>query len=291
MLYNIPYHKIDTVKRSNNIQDVNNMIKQLFFYLQVDQKAQEIEVQKAFSRQKKFKLLTDYYRSIIDVLIGSLYENDVATILQSYQLKPEFSNTVGQVINFNYYSKMKNADIVVQSLKDQLLYGFDVKFGTVWRKDTNTRNIYVTNSGITRDKLREIYDDFRKKLDSEYKIPLKKVYLLLVCYDMLSTVNFLGQSEFYQTVFKRVPTSIDKVMFVIDVDKLFIEVEKSDMNLLGYKFDYSSPYMIDNFLATGQSYYDTVHGHQYSIKLNSDIAVPFDKFIHDNLINTEIQEW
>lgn len=283
MLYNIPYHKIDSIKKSNNPVDITNIVKQLFFYLQVDQTAQHIELQKAFKQQKKYTSITDYYKSIIDVLIGSLYENDVSTILQSYQLKPQFANTIGQVINFTCYNKMKNADIVVQSLKDKLLYGFDVKFGTIWRKDTNMKNIYATNSGITRDKLKEIYDDFRQKLKYEYSTSLNKVYLLLVCYDMLSEVNFLGQSNFYQSVFQRVPNSIDKVMFVVDVDDLFT-IDNSDDNLSGYRFNYNSPYLLDNFLATNLSYYDTIHGHQYSIKLNSDIVMPLDKFIHDKLI-------
>ena len=287
MLYNIPYHIIDQVKKSTDSQEISDTVKKLFFYLQVDQLAQDLEVQEAFKRQKKFKTLTDYYKSLLDVLIGSLYENDVATVLQSYQLHPQFSNTVGQVVNLTHYSKMKNADIIVQSLKGNLLYGFDVKFGTIWRKDTNTKNIYATNSGITRDKLREIYDDFRKKLCKEYLAPLKKVYLLLVCYDMLSQVNFLGQSSLYQLVFNRVPNRIDKVMFVIDVDKLF----KQAVDLQGYVFDYRSPYLIDNFLATGLPFYDTSHGHQYSIKLNSEIVQPLDQFINDNLIINRLEEW
>lgn len=289
MLYNIPYHEIDAVKRSSE-QDIVNKVNELFYYLQVDQKAQELEVDRAFIRQKRYTTKSAFYRSIIDVLIGSLYENDVATILQSYQLKPEFSNTVGKVINFTYYDKMKNADVIVKSLKDNLLYGFDVKFGTIWRKDTNSKNIYVTNSGIYQWKLKELYDDFRKKLQKDYKTPLKKIYLLLVCYDMLPQVNFMGQSSIYQTVFKRMPNHIEKVMFVVDVDKLFIKNDDPE-NLLGYSFDKKSPYLIDNYLSTGQDYYAKSSGHQYSIKINSDIAEPFDQFIQNHLIINEVEDW
>lgn len=289
MLYNIPYHKISSIKQSQDKTEILDLVSKLFFYLQVDQQAQKEEIKKAFSRQKHFNTLVDYYRSIIDVLIGSLYENDVATVLQSYQLNPQFSNTVGQVINLTSYSKMKNADIIVTSLKNNLIYGFDVKFGTLWRQSSNTKHIYVTNSGLTENKLKEIYDDFKYKLKQQYGSSFHKVYLLLVCYDMLSQVNYLGQSILYQSVFNQLPNRIDKVMFVVDIEKLFYSL--IDEGLTGYAFDSHSPYLIDNYKATGKDYYATSHGHQYSIKINSDIAVTLEQFIKNELILTEIEQW
>ena len=282
MLYNIPYHEIDKVKKSNR-QEKIDLINKLFNILQINHIQQDIEINEALSRQKRFTDKFDFIFSNVDVLYGSIIENDVATIFQSYQLNPFFTNTVGQVINFTDGYKMKSADIAVKSLKNNLLYGFDVKYGTVWRKHTDNNNFYLTNSGIYPSKLNEIRKLFKEKLIKTYNMPTDKVYLLFVCYDCLSTVNYLGQADIYKNVFHSSPNNIQKVMFVVDVDKLF----KTITDEFEYEvFDKTSSYIIDNYLSTNQYYYLNNSGeHQYSIKINSDITIPLDKFINNYLID------
>ena len=62
MLYNIPYHKISSIKQSQDKTEILDLVSKLFFYLQVDQQAQKEEIKKAFSRQKCFTTLVDYYK-------------------------------------------------------------------------------------------------------------------------------------------------------------------------------------------------------------------------------------
>lgn len=261
---------------------IKKVFKELIEYLHVDEKLQKQEIQKAL---KNNQFSYDWLAKELNVLIGSLYEQEIADIFINYQLTPDFTNSIGRFVNMTDFDKMKMPDIIVQSFKDNTYHAFDVKSGIVWRKMLSSEQIeknpiYVYNTGITVKKLNELYFSFKYKTEKMLNSPVH-IYILFVCYDMLTKVNFEHQAEYYQLAFNDNPDSAEKVCFVIDIEKLFVD----DEIFIGDKiFNKQSPYLLK--LEDEVEYDDikTIFNNKYAIRIDSPVSMTLRNFIYSFLI-------
>ena len=287
----LPYHVVEPFIKNSSREAKQDLIQSLFVRLMVDQAQQKNECKKLIVRGEKL-----YTETIANVLVGTLYENDVAWSLIYKGLRPIFNNTRGNYVNLVDYNKMKVFDIAVRSLKDNTLYGFDVKFGTIWRKHTNNDNIYITNTGITNYKLYEIYKDFKQDLQQRERDNNNHSYLLLVCYDLLEQYKYNNYNQCYKHIFGKVPHSIYDVAFVVDVDALFKTIidKQSFYTVTGEKscgdntrdvLDKAYLLNLHTAIDDTSNYYHHKDGSiQYAIQINSPVCYTLDNFINKHLI-------
>jgi len=286
---NILKNYYSTSFQYNKLFDKQYMIKKVFkellMYLQIDEYKQKLELQKIIDKYKDNTKIYNWMAKELNVLIGSLYEQEIANILYSYQLTPEFTNTFDNVINFTEYNKMKMPDLLVQSIKDNSYHAFDVKSGMVWRKkldDQNKQNpIWIYNTGLTTKKLNELYFSFKYKMEQQLKKPVH-MYLILVCFDMLTTINYENQAEFYKLAFNDNPNHIEKVCFVIDIEKLFIvdDTFGDEDKILNIQSEHllklENEVEYDNVKA--------IYKDKYAVRADSSISIIFKNFINQYLI-------
>lgn len=281
---------------SNMLFDKHYMIKKVFKelidYLQVDEKLQKMEINKAIKsfipctlpEQQYNEEVYNWLVKELNVLIGALYEQEMADIFINYQLTPDFTNTTGKFINMTDFSKMKMPDIIVQSFQDESYYAFDIKSGIIWRKqltDTVEKSpIWVYNTGFTVKKINELYFSFKQRIEQQVKNTVH-MYVLFVCYDMLTKVNFDHQAEFYQLAFNDTPNHVEKVCFALDLEQLFVD----DDNFINDKvFNSKSEYLLK--LKDEVEYDETkaMFLDKYAVRLDSPICMTLKDFIHSKLI-------
>ena len=264
---------------------IKKVFKELLTYLQIDEYKQKQELHKIIDKYKNNDKIYDWMAKELNVLIGSLYEQEMANILYNYQLTPDFTNTSGNIINFTEYNKMKMPDLLVQSLKDQSYHAFDVKSGMVWRKKLNDESeqnsIWLYNTGLTAKKLNELYFSFKYKMERQLRKPVH-MYLLLVCFDMLTRVNYENQAEFYQQIFNDIPNHIEKVCFVIDIEKLFIADNTfGDGDQI---LNIDSEYLLKLENEVEHDKVKTLYKDKYAVRIDSPISIVFKDFINQYLI-------
>lgn len=286
---NILKNYYSTSFQYNKLFDKHYMIKKVFkellTYLQIDEYKQKQELQKIIDKYNDNIKIYNWMAKELNVLIGSLYEQEIASILYSYQLTPEFTNTFDNVINFTEYNKMKMPDILVQSINDESYHAFDIKSGMVWRKKLDDRieqsPIWIYNTGLTAKKLNELYFSFKYKMERQLKQPVH-MYLILVCFDMLTKINYENQAEFYQLAFNDIPNHIEKVCFVIDIEKLFI-IDNSfddDDKIL----DTQSEYLLKLENEVEYDNVKAIYKDKYAIRVDSPISMTLKDFINQQLI-------
>lgn len=307
---------------NNSLFDKQYMLKKVFKelieYLHVDEQLQKQEINKAIARINQKQLANAQYEEAIydwllqetNVLIGSLYEQEVASLLMNYQLTPDFTNTVGKFINMTNYAKMKMPDLTVQSLKDGSYHAFDVKSGTIWRKQLQIKNdtsdndnvataadtiadnnvntqiikspIWAYNTGITIKKLNELYFVFKQKIEQDLKVPVH-IYVMFICYDMLTKVNLYNQAQYYQLAFNDIPNHAEKVCFVVDIEKLFIE-DKTFNDADDKVIDSNSPYLLRLENEVEYSDMRNIYTNKFAIRLDSPISQTLKDFVQNALI-------
>ena len=271
---------IDTYNSNDNNFDkqylLNKVFNELLYFLQIDFKAQQQEIQIA---TQNINNINEWKKKELIVLYGSLLEQEIANTLINYQLSPIFNNTTGNIINMHNKTKMEQFDIVVSSLKDNSLYGFDIKHGTVIRKAYNLYNkLFIYNVAFNSENLTKIYIKYTSKAQQAYKQKIKP-YILLVCYDLLTQYNFNHQSEYYQYIFNDKPNHIEKVCFLIDLEYLFKSYMDEDNDKIIF-FNKNSPYILSLYNLTHQNYFYNL----YAINISSPICCTLHKFIINNLI-------
>ena len=261
---------------------IKKVFKELLTYLQIDEYKQKQELNKIIERYKDNNKIYNWMAKELNVLIGSLYEQEIANILYNYQLTPDFTNTSGNIINFTEYNRMKMPDLLVQSLKDQSYHAFDIKSGMVWRKKLDEQDsIWIYNTGLTAKKLNELYFSFKYKMEYQLRKPVH-MYLLLVCFDMLTQVNYENQAEIYQQVFNDIPNHIEKVCFVIDIEKLFIADDAFDNK--DQILNINSEYLLKLENEVDYDNIKALYKNKYAIKVNSPVSIIFKDFINQYLI-------
>ena len=285
----LPYHIVQHIINNGDREEKKDLIQSLFVKLMVDQTQQKYECKKLRQQGKAL-----YTKDTANVLVGTLYENDIAWSLIYKGLRPIFNNTRGHYVNLVDYDRMKVFDIVVRSVKDNTLYGFDVKFGTIWRKHTNNNNIYITNTGITDYKLREIYNDFKQDLRQRETNNNNHSYIILVCYDLLEQYQYENYNKIYQNIFGKIPHSIYDVSFVVDVDALFKTVidEQSFYTTTGELSDNTRDILDKSYLLNLHTASNDIENHYYhadgsttySILVNSPVCYTLDDFINKYLL-------
>ena len=263
---------------------IKKVFKELLTYLQIDDYRQKQELQAVMNKFDTIEQVYNWLAKELNVLIGSLYEQEIANIFINYQLTPDITNTFSNIINFSEYNKMKMPDMVIQSIKDNSYHAFDIKSGMVWRKKLNDNleqsPLWVYNSNLTSKKINELYFNFKYKIENQLKQSVH-MYILFVCYDMLSQINYEHQAEFYQLAFNKEPNHVEKVCFVIDLDKLFTADDNFDNEKI---LNTNSEYLLK---LENEVEYDNIkkmYHNKYAIRVDSPISIVLNDFINQKLI-------
>ena len=222
----------------------------------------------------------------LPVLIGTLYELDIVTMLQIHQLNPLFNNTFGNYVNMSDGSKMKAFDIVVSSLKDNQLYAFDVKHATIWRKSLQQDKIYLTNTSFSSVKINEVFSRYVVEAEKMYNCSVNS-YLLFVCYDLLenSLSGFYEDDMLhsYHDYFKKVFNgercdNLEKACFVINLKQLCKQVDGE------YVFNRNTPNILsleDEVLFSNSK---QIYHNKFAIDITSSACIRLDNFIQQYLV-------
>ena len=108
------------------------------------------------------------------------------------------------------------------------------------------------------------------------------MYLILVCFDMLTKINYENQAEFYQLAFNDIPNHIEKVCFVIDIEKLFV-IDNSfgdDDKVL----DTQSEYLLKLENEVEYDNVKAIYKDKYAVRVDSPISMTLKDFINQRLI-------
>lgn len=280
--YNITIKKIiDTYNNSINNFDkqylLNKVFKELLYFLQIDLDAQKKEIIQA---TKYIKNINEWKKNELIVLYGSLLEQEIANTLINWQLSPIFNNTTGNIINMCNNKRMEQFDIIVSSLQNNSLYGFDVKHGTIFRKAyLQYHKLFMYNVAFNINNLSKIYIKYKYQAEQEYKQKINP-YVLLVCYDLLSQYNYEHQTEYYRNIFNDEPNHIEKVCFVVNLNILFKSYIDEDGEQIFY-FNKKSPYVLSLYDNTYLNYFYNL----YAIDITSPACMTLHNFIKKYLIN------
>ena len=277
----IPYRYINNLLQQGDEQLLHKKFKEIIDLSQIDADKQLDEI-RLFLKDPDLTWetipLSFLYREF-PVFIGYIYEQNIVNILRMYQLEPLFNNSLGNYVNIRDGYKMKEADVIVRSLKDNQLYAFDVKHSMVWRKALPNK-LVIYNSGMTKQKYEELINSFKAKLEERYNEKVN-IYFLLICYDMLTQINYDDQSKYYEQFMNDVPNHAEKVSFVIDIIKLMRE---------HVDFENEKYYVLDKnltndiFALENDVNNKALYMNKYGVYVTSSICSTLRNFITDKLI-------
>lgn len=290
----LSYKTVNNICKST-LEDRKRLYQYMISIANVNEKVQKEEEKRYINKTSNEQAI--YSPDVLRVIFGTICERQVLLLINSYGLRPKINNnkTDGNWINYTDTSSMKVFDVTINSRRNHKVYGFDIKHCTIWKADSNDNNLYLTNTGITRNKCTEIITLFRENLMNKERLTNDALsqgsYLLLICYELFDEEGVSHRNgkteetrfyEYYHSIFHKFPLSLLDACFVCDLNQLCKTVKYED-GTTNRIFDIKSPYVIDlskTNVLNAEKYYMTKDGdRRFAIKVNSPACMRLEDFI------------